>query len=81
MSKLACARATNGNLSRKRSIGAWRGPWLTLHFAPTAWARDNLLHEGVPAEQIKATGNTIIDALNQIKDLPMPADVPKTAGR
>lgn len=33
------------------------------HFAPTATARDNLLREGVAAEQIVVTGNTVIDAL------------------
>jgi UDP-N-acetylglucosamine 2-epimerase (non-hydrolysing) len=33
------------------------------HFAPTPWARDNLLAEGVPAERIWVTGNTVIDAL------------------
>ncbi len=34
-----------------------------LHFAPTDWARANLLAEGVPAERIFVTGNTAIDAL------------------
>lgn len=34
-----------------------------LHFAPTAQARANLLHEGVSAETIHVTGNTVIDAL------------------
>jgi len=34
-----------------------------LHFAPTAWARDNLLHEGAPADRVHVTGNPIIDAL------------------
>jgi UDP-N-acetylglucosamine 2-epimerase (non-hydrolysing) len=33
------------------------------HFAPTDLARDNLLAEGVPAENIWVTGNTVIDAL------------------
>lgn len=33
------------------------------HFAPTAWARDNLLREGINAEHIFITGNTVIDAL------------------
>jgi UDP-N-acetylglucosamine 2-epimerase (non-hydrolysing) len=36
-----------------------------LHFAPTNWARDNLLKEGIPAEQIIVTGNPVIDALQQ----------------
>jgi len=34
-----------------------------LHFAPTDTARENLLAENVPAEQIFVTGNTVIDAL------------------
>lgn len=38
------------------------------HFAPTTWARDNLAAEGVPAERIWVTGNTVIDALHLIAD-------------
>ncbi len=34
-----------------------------LHFAPTGWARENLLREGVPAGRVHVTGNTVIDAL------------------
>ncbi|MDN5347026.1 MAG: hypothetical protein PWP65_590 [Clostridia bacterium] len=34
-----------------------------LHFAPTITAKDNLLREGVPEENIYVTGNTVIDAL------------------
>jgi len=33
------------------------------HFAPTAWAADNLKREGIAAERIVVTGNTAIDAL------------------
>lgn len=33
------------------------------HFAPTERSRDNLLREGVAAESIHVTGNTVIDAL------------------
>lgn len=33
------------------------------HFAPTSMARDNLLREGKPSDQIFVTGNTAIDAL------------------
>jgi UDP-N-acetylglucosamine 2-epimerase (non-hydrolysing) len=36
---------------------------VTLHFAPTASARDALLAEQVPAASIAVTGNTVIDAL------------------
>jgi UDP-N-acetylglucosamine 2-epimerase (non-hydrolysing) len=35
----------------------------TLHFAPTERARANLRREGVPADAIRLTGNTAIDAL------------------
>lgn len=35
-----------------------------LHFAPTARNRENLLREGVSADNIFITGNTVIDALN-----------------
>lgn len=34
-----------------------------LHFAPTNKAQDNLLNEGIAAEAINITGNTVIDAL------------------
>lgn len=34
-----------------------------LHFAPTGHARQNLLNEGVPEQNICVTGNTVVDAL------------------
>ncbi len=44
-----------------------------LYFAPTPWARDNLLREHIPAEHIHVTGNTVIDALFYVRDhYPMP---------
>ena len=39
------------------------GSLADLHFAPTVRARENLLREGVPADTIFVTGNTVIDAL------------------
>jgi UDP-N-acetylglucosamine 2-epimerase len=48
-----------------------------LHFAPTQWAKENLLREGIPESLIRVTGNTIIDALDQIRKLPMPPEVEK----
>lgn len=39
-----------------------------LHFAPTPGARDNLLRENVPAQNIHVTGNTVIDALLWMKE-------------
>lgn len=38
-------------------------PLSSLHFAPTARSRDNLLAEGIEAAQVHVTGNTVIDAL------------------
>lgn len=38
-----------------------------LHFAPTDFARQNLIDEAVPAERIHVTGNTVIDALQATK--------------
>ena len=33
------------------------------HFAPTSWAKHNLMHEGKDPKNIYVTGNTVIDAL------------------
>lgn len=38
-------------------------PLAALHFPPTETSLANLLAEGVPAERITVTGNTVIDAL------------------
>jgi len=35
-----------------------------LHFAPTEWSKENLLHEGVDENAVLVTGNSVIDALN-----------------
>ncbi len=37
-----------------------------FHFAPTKRAKENLLREGISPEKIFVTGNTVIDALQQI---------------
>jgi UDP-N-acetylglucosamine 2-epimerase (non-hydrolysing) len=36
------------------------------HFAPTTGARDNLLRENTPAQDVYVTGNTVIDALHTV---------------
>ena len=46
-----------------------------LHFAPTEWARQNLLREGVADTIIKVTGNTVIDALQFVSRQEEPAKV------
>ncbi|MBI4278089.1 MAG: UDP-N-acetylglucosamine 2-epimerase (non-hydrolyzing) [Armatimonadetes bacterium] len=55
-----------------------------LHFAPTAWARDNLLREAIPRDAIYVTGNTVIDALRQVAaagPFPPEAGLPDLDGR
>jgi UDP-N-acetylglucosamine 2-epimerase (non-hydrolysing) len=54
-----------------------------LHFAPTPQARANLLAEGTPPERIFVTGNTVIDALQEVvrrPDLALPAGIPPLDG-
>lgn len=46
-----------------------------LHFAPTEWARRNLLAEGVPDSAITVTGNPVIDALHVVARQPAPQEV------
>ncbi|MFI5447150.1 non-hydrolyzing UDP-N-acetylglucosamine 2-epimerase [Polaromonas sp. UC242_47] len=38
------------------------------HFAPTATSRSNLLKEGVSSDAVYVTGNTVIDALLQVRE-------------
>lgn len=46
-----------------------------LHFAPTDWARQNLLREGVDDRAIVVTGNPVIDALHFVADQKAPEQV------
>lgn len=39
----------------------------TRHFAPTGLARQNLLREGIDAENVIVTGNTVVDAITQVR--------------
>jgi UDP-N-acetylglucosamine 2-epimerase (non-hydrolysing) len=41
-----------------------------IHFAPTAFSRDALLAEGIPAAKIVVTGNTVVDTLRALSQLP-----------
>jgi UDP-N-acetylglucosamine 2-epimerase (non-hydrolysing) len=52
----------------------------SLHFAPTAGARDNLLKDGVAADDILVTGNTVIDALHMCLDRNPSCDAPLLMG-
>ncbi|MDN5725812.1 MAG: UDP-N-acetylglucosamine 2-epimerase (non-hydrolyzing) [Propionibacteriales bacterium] len=55
------------------------GQLAALHLPPTPSARDSLLAEGVPAERIKVTGNTVIDALLHVVDQPIRWSDPRVA--
>jgi UDP-N-acetylglucosamine 2-epimerase (non-hydrolysing) len=46
-----------------------------LHFAPTARAKRNLMAEGVSEQNIALTGNTVIDALKWVAQLPATAAI------
>lgn len=46
-----------------------------LHFAPTEWARQNLLRENIPAGQVVVTGNPVIDALQAVVKMPPTPEV------
>lgn len=70
-----------GHVEAGLRTGDIRSPWpeevnrkvagaiTELHFAPTAGSKANLLAENVPEATIHVTGNTIIDALFQGRDL------------
>lgn len=44
------------------------GRLASMHFAPTALSRSNLIEERVPSERIVVTGNTVIDALHMVQE-------------
>ncbi|MBE0672932.1 MAG: UDP-N-acetylglucosamine 2-epimerase (non-hydrolyzing), partial [Anaerolineales bacterium] len=46
-----------------------------LHFAPTEWSKENLLREGIDESIIKVTGNTVIDALQFVREQPEPQEI------
>jgi UDP-N-acetylglucosamine 2-epimerase (non-hydrolysing) len=47
-----------------------------FHFAPTQKAKENLLKEGVKKENIRVTGNTVIDALKLCLKMHSKVDLP-----
>ena len=48
-------------------------------FAPTAEAARNLAGEGIAADRIFVTGNTVVDALRQMRDRPIAVRNPRAA--
>jgi len=51
-----------------------------LHLAPTPLARRELLREGAPADRVAVTGNTVVDALKQLLQVPFTAEGTPLAG-
>ena len=49
------------------------GTLADFHFAPTKWAKLNLLKENIPKDKIWVTGNTVIDALMSVVNSQKPA--------
>ena len=72
------ARIPIGHVEAGLRTGNMQAPWpeemnrrltsplTSMHFAPTHGSRDNLLREGISADSIHVTGNTVIDALLQV---------------
>jgi UDP-N-acetylglucosamine 2-epimerase len=50
-----------------------------FHFAPTTLSAENLRREGVPADTIRVTGNTVVDALREVAGQPPVFDDPELA--
>ena len=57
------------------------GRLASINFAPTKTARDNLLREGIAADSIHVTGNTVIDALFMVAERNFPLHVEVPPGR
>lgn len=51
-----------------------------IHFPPTALSPDNLLAEGISPDKIVVTGNTVIDTLRALSQLPYSWDNTPLAG-
>ncbi len=72
------ARVPIGHVEAGLRTGDMQAPWpeemnrrltsplSTMHFAPTAGSQANLVREGIAADRIHVTGNTVIDALLQV---------------
>jgi len=52
-----------------------------LHFAPTNWSKNNLLHEGVDDKDIIVTGNPVIDALKYVAEQEEPKEIVELLAR
>jgi UDP-N-acetylglucosamine 2-epimerase (non-hydrolysing) len=52
-----------------------------LHFAPTQWARRNLIHEGISPDTVLVTGNPVIDAIQSAAEMPAPGEISEVLDR
>jgi len=57
-----------------------------LHLAPTPLARQNLMDESVPMENVVVTGNTVVDSVEMLLEMnalerPLPAGIPEDGSR
>lgn len=57
-----------------------------VHLAPTPLARQNLIDECVPEENVVVTGNTVVDSVEMLQEMkalerPLPAGIPDDASR
>lgn len=50
----------------------WIDVVAAAHFAPTASTRDNLLREGTDPGTVHVVGNTVVDALHEVRAMPEP---------
>lgn len=55
------------------------GHLASIHFAPTALSRDNLIRENIAGTKIHVTGNTVIDALLTVRDRVLADDALQSA--
>ena len=62
-SRRGCAASTASTRTRRKRTAACCPASATCTSLPRAYAAENLLHEGVPREEIYVTGNTVVDSL------------------
>jgi UDP-N-acetylglucosamine 2-epimerase (non-hydrolysing) len=60
---------------------ALAGRLARLHFAPTEQAKRNLLQEGIPADRVFVTGNTVIDALYFVAEREISLEIELPVGK
>src|SRR2546423_881724 len=51
-----------------------------IHFAPTTLSRRNLLLEGIPDDKVVISGNTVVDAITSLLEIPFSFETSELAG-